>query len=115
MKSVYQMTNEELLRMMKVTENGLDESKAEEILKEKGPNMLQEGKKKSVWQVFLSQFCDLLVIILIIAAGISMCSGNVESTLVIFAVIIMNAVLGTVQYVKAQKSLDFWAFLRLLA
>ncbi len=106
MKSVYQMTNEELLRMMKVTENGLDESKAEEILKEKGPNMLQEGKKKSVWQVFLSQFCDLLVIILIIAAGISMFSGNVESTLVIFAVIIMNAVLGTVQYVKAQKSLD---------
>ena len=52
MKSVYQMTNEELLRMMKVTENGLDESKAEEILKEKGPNMLQEGRKRVYGRCF---------------------------------------------------------------
>ena len=54
----------------------------------------------------MEQFADLLVIILIAAAVISMVSGNVESTLVIFAVIILNAVLGTVQYVKAEKSLD---------
>ena len=57
-------------------------------------------------QVFLSQFADLLVIILIIAALISMFSGNIESTIVIFAVIILNAILGTVQHVKAEKSLE---------
>lgn len=56
--------------------------------------------------MFLEQFKDLLVIILIVAAIISMVSGNVESTVVIFVVIILNAVLGTVQYVKAEKSLD---------
>ena len=68
--------------------------------------MLAEGKKKSVFQVFLSQFADLLVLILIAAAIISMFSGNIESTIVIFAVIIMNAILGTAQHVKAEKSLD---------
>ena len=47
-----------------------------------------------------------MVVILIIAAGISALSDNLESTLVIFAVLILNAVLGTVQYVKAEKSLE---------
>lgn len=64
------------------------------------------GKKKSTLEVFLGQFCDLLVVILIIAAIISMFSGNVESTIVILLVLIMNAVLGTVQHIKAQRSLE---------
>ena len=63
-------------------------------------------RKKPVWQVFLEQFKDLLVVILIAAAVISMLSGNVESTIVIFAVLILNAVLGTVQHCKAEKSLE---------
>lgn len=57
-------------------------------------------------EVFLSQFADILVFILIAAAIISMLSGNVESTIVNFAVILMNAILGTVQHKKAEKSLD---------
>ena len=54
----------------------------------------------------MSQFADLLIVILLIAALISMCSGNVESTIVIAVVLVMNAVLGTVQHQKAEKSLD---------
>ena len=54
----------------------------------------------------LPQFKDLLVIILIVAALISAVSDNLESTIVIFAVLILNAILGTVQYVKAEKSLE---------
>ena len=56
--------------------------------------------------VFLEQFRDLLVVILMAAAVISALSKNVESTIVIFAVLILNAILGTVQYVKAEKSLE---------
>lgn len=89
-----------------VTSEGLSSSRAEKIRLEKGDNVLEEGKKKGIIQIFFQQFCDLLVIILLIAAGISMFSGNVDSTIVIVAVLIMNAVLGTVQHVKAQKSLD---------
>lgn len=77
-----------------------------QIREKVGENLLEEAKKKSVLQVFLSQFCDLLVIILIIAAVISAFSENPESTIVIIAVLIMNSILGTVQHIKAEKSLE---------
>ena len=106
MKEWYQQTKEEILSQFQVTEQGLTSSRAEEILADKGENVLEEGKRKSTLQVFLEQFCDLLVVILVIAALISMVSGNAESTVVILAVIILNAILGTVQHAKAEKSLD---------
>ena len=58
------------------------------------------------FMIFLKQFQDLLVIILIIAAIISGMSGQIESTIVIVSVIIVNAILGTIQTLKAEKSLD---------
>ena len=106
MSEWYRKTNAEVLEQLGVTTDGLSAEQAEERLKRDGKNVLAEGKKKSVFQVFLSQFADLLVLILIAAAIISMFSGNIESTIVIFAVIIMNAILGTAQHVKAEKSLD---------
>ena len=102
----YHKTGEEALKHFDVTTDGLSSEQAAERLKKDGENVLAEGKKKTVLQVFLSQFADLLVLILIAAAIISMFSGNIESTIVIFAVIIMNAILGTAQHVKAEKSLD---------
>ncbi|MBQ4066505.1 MAG: cation-translocating P-type ATPase [Clostridia bacterium] len=106
MKDHYLNSKNEVLSHFNVTPAGHTREKAEALLAKVGPNALKEGKRKSTLQVFLSQFADLLVIILIAAAVISMLSGNVESTIVIFAVIIMNAILGTVQHKKAEKSLD---------
>lgn len=106
MKEWYQLTKEEALSRLGVTDQGLTSSQADKIRSEKGENVLAEGKRKSLLQVFAEQFCDLLVVILIIAALISMVSGNAESTVVILAVIILNAILGTVQHAKAEKSLD---------
>ncbi len=106
MKNWYQMSREEVFEKLGITNDGLTSAKAKELLEKNGENVLQEGKKKTVLQVFLGQFADLLVIILIIAAIISIFSGNLESTIVIFAVIILNAILGTVQHVKAEKSLE---------
>ena len=106
MKEWYQQTKEELLEHFRVTEHGLTGEEAGKRLAENGENVLKEGKRKSTLQVFFEQFCDLLVVILIIAALISMVSGNVESTIVIIAVIVLNAILGTVQHAKAEKSLD---------
>ena len=76
------------------------------MLERYGPNELREGGKKSTFRIFLEQFADFLVIILILAAVVSAVLGDVESTVVILAVITMNAVLGTVQTVKAEASLD---------
>lgn len=106
MKTYYSMKTEDVLKEMKTSMYGLAQEEAEAILLEKGENVLKEAKKKSIFQVFLSQFADLLVVILIAAAIISMVSGNVESTIVIFCVIVMNAILGTVQYAKAEKTLE---------
>lgn len=105
-KEDWNYSAQELLQKFDVTEQGLNNVQVEEIRRLTGENILQEGKKKSTLEVFLGQFCDLLVVILIIAAIISMFSGNAESTIVILLVLIMNAVLGTVQHVKAQRSLE---------
>ena len=102
----YCKTPEQSLKAQKSIISGLTSGEAEKRLQEVGLNQLSEGKKKSALQVFAEQFKDLLVIILLAAALISAISGNVESTLVIFAVLILNAVLGTVQYFKAEKSLE---------
>ena len=106
MKNWYQLTESETLDNLGVTSEGLSSQQADSLLEKHGKNVLEESKKKSVFQVFLSQFADLMVIILIIAAIVSMFSGSVESTIVIFAVITLNAILGTVQHVKAEKSLE---------
>lgn len=106
MKNYWEQTLQELEEDLKTTNAGLDSAEALKRQEEYGLNQLQEGKTESILSVFLHQFADLLVVILLIAAGISAFSGNRESTFVIAAVLIMNAVLGTVQHVKAQKSLE---------
>ena len=106
MENIYRMQPEELYENVCSGELGLTKEEAITRLEEYGENVLEEGKRKTALQIFLEQFCDLLVVILIVAAIISMLSGNVESTIVIFVVIILNAILGTVQYLKAEKSLD---------
>ena len=106
MKEWYQISTEDVMENMETTRNGLHEEEVKKRREAYGENVLAEGKKKTMLQVFLGQFADLLVVILIIAAAISAFSGNMESTLVILVVIVLNAVLGTVQYKKAEKSLD---------
>lgn len=102
----YATSTDEVVQKLGSSTEGLREEQAVEVREKVGPNALQEAKKQSTLQVFLSQFADLLVVILVIAAIISAFTGSAESTAVILIVLVMNAVLGTVQHVKAQKSLD---------
>lgn len=106
MNDWYLSPKERVLARLHTSERGLTTHEAKIILDETGENTLKEQIQKKAWQVFLEQFQDLLVIILMVAAVISMMSDNVESTIVIFAVILLNAVLGTTQHQKAQKSLN---------
>ena len=106
MSDWYLSPKERVLARLHTSERGLTTHEAKIILDETGENTLKEQIQKKAWQVFLEQFQDLLVIILMVAAVISMMSDNVESTIVIFAVILLNAVLGTTQHQKAQKSLN---------
>ena len=105
-QNFFRLTPQQALQELHAVSGGLTSAEAAQRLAKVGPNQLAEGQKKSALAVFAGQFKDLLVVILIAAALISMFSGNLESTLVIFAVLILNAVLGTVQYFKAEKSLE---------
>ena len=102
----YQMKKEDVLTMLGTDENGLTQNQAKENQKKYGKNELAEGKKKNPFILFLEQYKDFLVIILIIAAIISGVLGDIESAIVIFVVITINAILGTVQHIKAEQSLD---------
>ena len=105
-KPFFTLSPSQTLEELGSSPRGLSAQQAARALEEHGPNALAEGRKKGVLRIFLEQFRDLLVIILLAAAVISLLSGQGESTLVIIAVILLNAVLGTVQYFKAEKSLE---------
>ena len=102
----YQLTKEKVMDSLGTSENGLSQSKADENLRKFGKNELAEGKKKNPVMLFLEQYKDFLVIILIVSAVISGILGDLESAIVIFVVITINAVLGTVQHIKAEQSLN---------
>lgn len=106
MKQYYLQTKAKVLEELKTSSGGLSSQQAKDNLTKYGKNALIEGKRETTLQVFLEQFKDLMVIILIIAAVISAFTGELESTLVIIAVLILNAILGTVQHIKAEKSLE---------
>ena len=105
-EAYYRKTPQQALEAQKAAPAGLSGEEVRRRTGQYGPNKLSEGKKKIVPQIFFEQFKDLLVVILLIAAVISALSENVESTIVIFAVLVLNAILGTAQYVKAEKSLE---------
>jgi len=105
-KQIWQKDRQELFRELNCGANGLTAAEAAERMKHYGPNELQTAGNKRVLRIFLEQFRDVLVLILILAAGISAFLGDWESAVVILAVVTLNAVLGTVQTVKAAASLD---------
>ena len=106
MKEYYHMTGEEVCQSVNGTLEPLTESQVKEHIAKYGRNEIETAGKKSVLQLFLEQFKDFLVIILIISAIVSGVLGDWESALVILVVITMNAVLGTVQTRKAEQSLE---------
>lgn len=106
MSEFHRQSSVEVMKRLHVTIQGLSNYDVLKRQEEYGYNELLEGKRTSAFFVFLGQFKDLLVIILLIAAFISFLLGEVESTIVIMIVVLLNAILGTVQHVKAEQSLN---------
>lgn len=104
--NAYQKTYQDVQKELQVNDTGLTSQEVAQRKEKYGVNEIIGEKPKNAFMIFLEQFKDLLVIILIIAGIISAISGELESTLVIFVVITINAILGTIQTIKAQKSLD---------
>jgi Ca2+-transporting ATPase len=103
---IWEGSREQVLETYCSTNSGLTGDEAYRRMEQYGPNELQAGKKKPILLLFAEQYKDFLVLILIVSAIISALMGDLESTVVILAVITMNAILGTVQTVKAEASLE---------
>ncbi|MEF9840606.1 MAG: HAD-IC family P-type ATPase, partial [Lachnospiraceae bacterium] len=106
MTNIYEKEKEQLIGELESSDLGLTTPQVKERLDRYGLNQLSGEKKKSGLGIFVDQFKDFLVIILIISAFISGFLGDIESALVIFIVITINAILGTVQTLKAEASLE---------
>lgn len=106
MKTFYNVNPDEILKEFNSSALGLDDTQVSLNREKYGKNKLEEKEKKNLIEIFVEQFKDLLVIILILSALISAATGNMESTAVIIVVLILNAILGTVQTTKAQQSLE---------
>lgn len=106
MKNYYNLDNSQVRQTLNGSQSPLTDTQVKQNQTKYGFNELVEGKKKSILQIFLEQFKDFLVIILIVSAIVSLFLGEAESAAVILIVITMNAILGTVQTIKAENSLD---------
>ena len=106
MKETHQKNIDQLFSETHSQPQGLSASQAETIRKSCGWNELPEGAREPAWKIFLKQFQDFLVLVLIASAIVSGVLGDWESTLIILAVITVNAILGTVQTLKAEQSLQ---------
>ena len=102
----YMMSSEEALDSLHSFKEGLNDDEASKRLSKYGKNELREKKGDPTWKIFLESFKDPMVIILIVAALIQIATGSVVESLIIFLVLILNAVLGTVQTKKAESSIN---------
>ena len=85
---------------------GLNSSEAERRLQEHGKNEITEQKKKPVWKMFLQQFADFMIVVLMIAAVLAGVIGDITDSYVILLIVILNAVIGFVQEYRAEKAME---------
>ncbi|MDD4715824.1 MAG: HAD-IC family P-type ATPase, partial [Oscillospiraceae bacterium] len=97
---------DEVLQTLQSDREGLSQGEAKRRLEEEGPNKLEEGKKTSVIGIFFSQFKDFMIWVLIAAALISGFLGEWVDASIIFVVILLNAVLGSIQEARAEAALE---------
>ncbi len=101
----HRIESEEVLKELDTSRSGLSGAEARRRLGEYGPNELVEKKKKGPLEMFLDQFKDFMILILIAAAVISGVIGETKDTIVIIVIVILNAVVGFVQEYRAEKAM----------
>jgi Ca2+-transporting ATPase len=102
----HRLSTQETFELLETTPEGLSASAAESKLLQSGPNELEEGKKKSKFGMLLSQFKDVMIIILMAAAIISGIIGDLTDTIVILVIVVLNAVIGFIQEYRAEKAMQ---------
>ena len=112
MKAYYKLSVDETLNELNAESAGLSSERAAERLAQYGPNKLKEAEKPGFWKRFLTQLKDPMLLILLAAAGVSALTGAIAGesewaeTIIILAVVLLNAVLGVLQESKAEAAIE---------
>ncbi|GAB3639001.1 cation-translocating P-type ATPase [Hymenobacter arcticus] len=96
----------DVARELATAPTGLDAATARQRLAEHGPNQLADTHQKTIWQLLLHQLADVMILVLLAAAGVSVLIGEAKSAYVILAIVVLNAVIGFVQEFRADKALE---------
>jgi calcium-translocating P-type ATPase len=102
----YRKSTIDILQDMDTVESGLTKEEADKRLEKHGYNEIEDKEKVPVWKLFLETFKDAMVIVLLAAAGVQILLGEIAESLIIFLVLIINAVISVVQTKKAESSLE---------
>ena len=107
-KDWYSLSTEEVEKLLNVDEKkGLNADEVEKRTEEYGRNEIISKNKKPIWKMILEQFTDFMIVVLVIAAIVSgVVNHEFTDSIIILIIVILNAIIGVVQEVKAQKSLD---------
>ncbi|MBN1931509.1 MAG: cation-transporting P-type ATPase [Desulfobacterales bacterium] len=104
--SYYRMAEDDVIKALRTSREGLSRRKAERLLRKYGKNELQTQIQMPLWLLFLAQFRELLIIILIIGGLISLFIGDYRGTAIIFIIVLVNAIIGFIQEYRAGKIVD---------
>jgi Ca2+-transporting ATPase len=96
----------DIARELATSPTGLAAATARQRLAEYGPNELAGGQQKTVWQLLLHQLADVMILVLLAAAGVSVLVGEAKSAYVILAIVVLNAAVGFLQEYRADKALE---------
>ncbi len=100
----YQLDAETVMELLGVSARGLSSQEAQRRLAEYGPNRLTEASKKSIWTMILGQFADFMILVLLAAAVISGIVGELQDTIAIVVIVLLNAIVGAVQEFRAERA-----------
>lgn len=102
----YNFSIPDILKQLQTSEQGLSHAEAKIRLSEVGSNELQEKKKLPAWRLFLNQFKDYMIVVLLAAAILSGIMGDVTDAIIILILVLLNAIIGFMQEFKAEKAMD---------
>ncbi|MFN0200622.1 MAG: cation-translocating P-type ATPase [Bacteroidia bacterium] len=103
---MYNQSISHILQQQNTSAQGLSLAEAKKRLAEVGLNELQEKKKLPVWRLFLNQFKDFMIIVLLAAAILSGIMGDITDTIIILIIVVLNAIIGFTQEYKAEKAME---------
>src|SRR5450756_590151 len=102
----HQKNIEEICGEFRASLQGFSAAEADDLLRKYGPNELIEKQKKGMFMMFLDQFKDFMILVLIAAAVISGVIGEASDTIAIIVIVVLNGVIGFVQEYRAEKAIE---------